>query len=71
MQCNKNKGEISMTQEEFCHEMLMLKSKIGNEKWYDQEDFHREADSLMCDLLSELGYSQGVEVFRNTPKWYS
>lgn len=41
------------------------------DKVLDQERAHIEADELMCDLLSELGYSEGVEVFKDMYKWYS
>lgn len=55
-----------MTKEEFYHEMLALEETCVNE-----ELFHIRADELMCKLLIELGYGQGVEVFLDTPKWYS
>ena len=35
------------------------------------DDAHMEADQLMCTLLEELGYGQGVELFQNMYKWYS
>ena len=59
-----------MTKEEFYHEMLAL------EETYvialdDKEKFHIKADELMCKLFIELGYGRGVEVFLDTPKWYS
>lgn len=56
-----------MTKEEFYHKMLALKERYAD----DEEIFHGEADDLMCDLLIELGYGQGVKVFLDTPKWYS
>ena len=59
-----------MTKEEFYHKMLALVEQLESHQ-IDTEDFHIEADSLMCRLLIELGYGQGVEVFRGTPKWYS
>ena len=37
----------------------------------DTEVAHYEADILMCELLTELGYSEGIEVFDNALKWYA
>lgn len=31
---------------------------------------HRDADGLMCDTLSSLGFSEGIEIFRSMEKWY-
>ena len=59
-----------MTKEEFYHEMLALEETYAV-ALDDKELFHTKADELMCKLLIELGYGQGVEVFLDTPKWYS
>ena len=59
-----------MTQQEFYYEMAKLKEEYIDEK-YDKESFHMEADKLMCDLLVELGYGDGVQLFQKTPKWYT
>ena len=37
---------------------------------YEEED-HVAADDLMCQLLTVLGYADAVQVFDDTPKWYS
>ena len=37
----------------------------------DTECGHIHADDLMCYLLRQLGYSEGVDVFENADKWYS
>lgn len=31
---------------------------------------HIQADELMCELLRELGYGEGVEIFEQMDKWY-
>ena len=54
-----------MTPEEFKQKMLDI-FEIGYE-----ETMHEKADGLMCELLTELGYKDGVEVFYNMDKWYS
>ena len=61
-----------MTKEEFYHDMLALKEKLETKPTtWDKEDFHLAADDLMCNLLIELGYGQGIKVFLDTPKWYA
>jgi hypothetical protein len=36
----------------------------------DTEMAHIMADELMCKLLRELGYGDGVDIFENMNKWY-
>lgn len=36
----------------------------------DPEGAHGAADELMCQLLKELGYSEGVRIFDKMEKWY-
>ena len=38
---------------------------------YYEEEAHFEDDGLMEELLIELGYAAGIEIFRAMPKWYS
>ena len=59
-----------ITKEEFYHEMLTLEEQLGLHQIYTEE-FHIKADHLMFNLLIELGYGQGVEVFLDTTKWYA
>jgi hypothetical protein len=40
-------------------------------KGYDEENSHGMADNLMCEVLIELGYEKGIEVFKQADKWYS
>ena len=37
----------------------------------DIEERHIEADDLMCEVLTELGFGRGVEIFERMPKWYA
>lgn len=37
----------------------------------DTEMAHILADELMCKLLCELGYGEGVQIFEEMRKWYS
>lgn len=38
---------------------------------YDPELSHCNADDLMCNLLIELGYGEGIKIFENMKKWYA
>ena len=31
---------------------------------------HAEADSILCDLLTDLGYTEIVDIFYRLEKWY-
>ena len=61
-----------MTPKEFYERMfdLLLKAKEQSPS-YDLEDTHVDADNLMCQLLTELGYGEGVALFKKMPKWYA
>jgi hypothetical protein len=37
----------------------------------DEEAAHIEMDRLIGNLLINLGYEDGVMIFRETPKWYA
>ena len=56
-----------MTPEEFKLKMATILTECGD----SIEKTHIELDKLMCDVLAELGYSDGVEIFRHSEKWYS
>lgn len=53
-----------MNPEEFKKKMEALRSD-------DEEYSHRVMDDLMCELLTELGYGEGVKIFDEQGKWYS
>lgn len=37
----------------------------------DEEMVHGTMDDIMCNLLRQLGYGDGVDIFNKTPKWYA
>jgi hypothetical protein len=37
----------------------------------DEEREHWEADKILCDLLTALGYEDVVKEFNKVGKWYS
>lgn len=53
------------TPEEFAEEMRILAGEG------DIEARHICMDNLMCNVLTELGYKEGVRIFMKTGKWYS
>lgn len=56
-----------MNPEEFYEKMLKLKKDFGD----DVEEVHAKMDDLLCEILTTLGYGDGVEIFNETGKWYS
>jgi hypothetical protein len=58
-----------MTPEEFKKAMEEILKREADDG--DREECHWDADHLMCDLLEELGYGDGIEVYRKLPKWYA
>ena len=37
----------------------------------DEERVHGVMDSIMCEILDRLGFTKGVEIFNEAPKWYA
>lgn len=37
----------------------------------DEEVRHEKMDQLMCETLERFGCYAGVEIFRDTSKWYA
>ena len=35
------------------------------------EEFHIEADKIMCEILESLGYGEGIKIFKDHERWYS
>lgn len=54
-----------MTKEEFKKRMQAI-ADIR-----DAEEGHIEADDLMCELLKDLGYGEGVDIFEEMDRWYA
>lgn len=61
-----------MTPKEFADKMReeFPINEFGNAA-YDKEAAHAYADDIMCNLLEDLGYAEGVEIFRRAEKWYA
>ena len=38
---------------------------------FDLERSHGMADDLLCEILKELGYGEGVKIFEDADKWYA
>lgn len=37
----------------------------------DEEIVHSMMDGIMCEALEKLGFTEGVEIFNEAPKWYA
>lgn len=59
-----------MTPEEFKQAMADA-YRYWREVEHDQEYVHCIMDGIICDLLRDLGYSEGIDIFDNAPKWYA
>ena len=59
-----------ITPEEFAEQMKLFATS-ENKYGHDTEMAHIQADEFMCITLELLGYRDGVEIFRNMPKWYA
>ena len=58
-----------MTPEEFRERMKELSDKAEDPG--QRMGAHEEADDLMCDILEEFGYGEGVAIFKEMYIWYS
>lgn len=54
-----------MTPEQFAERMRGIAAE------HDTEWKHARADDLMCELLTQLGYGEGVNHFVLMEKWYA
>ena len=59
-------ADTPMTPEEFAAEMREACEHYKD----DRECRHVAMDRIMCDLLRELGYNEGIDIFAGTPKWW-
>lgn len=63
-----------MTPEEFAEKMKKARDTtcwIFGSEVPDIETAHENMDDLMCHVLRELGYGEGIDIFRQTKKWYA
>lgn len=58
---------MATTPEEFEKQMKQIKDMVGD----DEQAAHEEMDSLMEKVLVELGYQDGVAIFKDQDKLYS
>lgn len=60
--------DTPMTPDEFRDEMRKIYPIDGE---CDEEIAHGNADELMCKLLTQFGYGEGVKIFNDATKWYA
>lgn len=56
-----------MTPEEFAADMRKIHEQYND----DPELGHVYMDQCMCELLREIGYSEGIDIFDKQDKWYA
>ena len=44
---------------------------VTDDRYYDTEQAHLDADHVLVDFLAELGYGEIVQLWRGVPKWYA
>jgi len=60
-----------ITPKEFTSRMYMIAHTENPNKYIDPEKEHGNADDLMADILVSLGYSEGIDIYRDMMKWYA
>ena len=63
-----------MTPEEFKFAMMdasLTTYEFESLHYFDHESAHLKMDDLMCQVLRELGYGEGIDIFRQSTKWYA
>ena len=56
-----------MNTQEFKVQMRLIAVQAGE----DIEAAHIKADDLLCNQLSELGYTEGIKIFQSMKKYYA
>ena len=49
----------------------VMRMKAASDGGGDAEDWHIEADLILCTLLVSLGYGRVVAAFHDVEKWYT
>lgn len=56
-----------MTRDEFTERMKIIADNAET----DPEMYHYAADELLCEVLRDFGYDEGVDIFDQMTKWYA
>lgn len=64
---------ISDLDQKGCELLVQIDNKYYEDKRnsYDEEMSHQDADEVLCTLLSTIGLTDTVKMFRTVPKYYS
>jgi len=61
-----------LSPEEFLIAMMQIENgEVYHGDLYDEEDQHKNADDLICNVLRSLGYGDGIDIFEKMHKWYA
>ena len=61
-----------MKPDEFLEKMkeIVKRNRDAQSGYFDAETAHIKADELMCEVLKELGYEEGIKIFEDMERWY-
>ena len=65
------KGDAAMDDVTTVDEFVDCMKYINSYNEDDPETSHYNADQLMMETLEELGYGEGIKIFREMWKWYA
>lgn len=65
LKAERQRGPDILSPREFADRMRAAAMSL------DIEYSHISMDGIMCSLLRDLGYGEGVEIFENAIKWYA
>lgn len=63
-----HKKNTPMSPDVFANRMLVIRQELGSR---DEEWCHSKMDNLLCELLIELGYEEGIKIYQAQEKWYA
>jgi hypothetical protein len=52
-------------------EFLEIVQRLVGDDDGDHESVHGETDDLMESILTDLGYGAGIEIIKNSTRWYA
>lgn len=64
------KRTIALIDEQKINDFKVILREISGDD-VDVEAAHQDADDVLCDLLTALGFADVVEEWRKVPKWYA
>lgn len=64
-------SDFVLSPDEFASKLEEIQIDCVNGADDNEDTFHKLADELMCSLLRDLGYDEGVDIFESIDKSYA